>query len=259
MKEYTNRGLKLEYETWGEGTPLIFLHGMGGSVEQIRSTCEPLSGVQMIVPNFQGHGNSEFCEETYSFASLTEDLLELVRQLGLKKYYLAGISMGAAICLRMAEIVPEQICGMLLIRNAWTEHPMSEKVQLAYHDMAVSLRDQNFAEFQKSQGWKLVEGPSTYTRNAFTGPFHEEAALRCWQKYLRLPAQAPVDEIPSLPRELAVRILACRGDFVHPFAYGEYLHRRLPGSVFTEIPNKDEDPVRHKAMINQAVRELLAE
>lgn len=32
---FTHRGISLEYEVSGQGTPLVFLHGLGGSIRQI--------------------------------------------------------------------------------------------------------------------------------------------------------------------------------------------------------------------------------
>ena len=35
MDSFTHRGIHLEYEVTGQGSPLVFLHGLGGSVLQI--------------------------------------------------------------------------------------------------------------------------------------------------------------------------------------------------------------------------------
>jgi len=42
MPEFTNNCIRLNYEIWGEGIPFVFLHGLGGSIEQIRNTYQPM-------------------------------------------------------------------------------------------------------------------------------------------------------------------------------------------------------------------------
>ena len=106
MKTFTNRGLMLEYEVSGSGTPLVFLHGMGGSVQQIRDTYNAIDGVQLITLNQQGHGHSDVDWEGYSFDRLGDDVAALLDHLGIAQAYFAGISMGAAVSLNTAVRTP---------------------------------------------------------------------------------------------------------------------------------------------------------
>ena len=57
--------------------------------------------------------------------------------------------------------------------------------------------------------------------------------------------------------QVPVTILACRNDLCHPYEYGEYLEKHIPGAVLLEIPDKDKDGALHKQMINEAIREML--
>ena len=74
MEHFNIEGRDLEYEITGEGKPLVFLHGMGGSVEQIYSVYEAVPGISLIAVNQQGHGNSDACWETYDFEHLAADV-----------------------------------------------------------------------------------------------------------------------------------------------------------------------------------------
>ena len=258
MDSFTHRGIHLEYEVTGQGSPLVFLHGLGGSIQQIHGVYTLVPGVKLICLNQQGHGNSGADWESFGFDRLGEDVIALLDHLHLNKAAFAGISMGAAVCLNIALRFPERVEKLLLIRNAWTDQPMAEPVQNAYYDLGQALHRGGYEAFLQTEGWRIISGTSPYTRNAFTIPFQEDFNRENWQKYCILPGQAPVASLEGL-REISVPtlILANRTDFCHPFAYGEILSRYIPGSVFREIPDKDSDPAGHKEQINRAVAELM--
>lgn len=260
MRELIHRGLRLEYEVIGEGVPLVFLHGMGGSVNQIYSTYEPHPGVKLITMNQQGHGNSDAAWDSFDFYHLGDDAAALLDELQIDSAYFAGISMGAAVSLNVALRYPKRVKKLLLIRNAWTDKPMSEKVCRAYYDMGMALKKKSIEAFYETEGWEIVREPSAYTRNAFTCTFSDESCLKNWQKYLILPKKTPAESPEEFQKlTMPVTILANRNDLCHPFSYGEYMHKNIPNSIFMEIPDKDTDGAMHKQMINQAISNMLKE
>ncbi|HWQ57441.1 MAG TPA: alpha/beta hydrolase [Clostridia bacterium] len=258
MREFTHNGLRLEYSVRGEGVPFVFLHGMGGSVRQIDAAYDPIPGVQMISPNQQGHANSEADWTHYDFDHLADDVDALLDELQLPQAYLAGISMGAAVGLNFAARHPERVKKLLLIRNAWTDQPMSPKVRIAYRDLGTALKQNSIEAFYRSEGWAIVAEQGAYTRNAFISTFDDPACVKNWQKYLILPGKTPISSLGALQAlTMPIMILANRHDLCHPFECGVYLHESLPGSVFQEISDKDTDKDGHRADVNRAVRGML--
>lgn len=258
MQQLRNRGRNLEYMTEGEGIPFIFLHGLGGSVKQILSAYEPIEGIRLITMNQQGHGGSDAEWDTYDFDSMGDDVIALMDSLNLEQAYFAGISMGAAVCLNAAVRFPERVKKLMLIRNAWTDRPMSEAVQNAYYDLGIALRENSEEGFWKSRGGEIVSGESAYTRGAFEGAFADDSNRKNWKKYLILPKKTPIASVNELMGlSMPVTILANKNDFCHPFAYGEYLAERIPGAVLKEIPDKDADAAGHKKEMNKAIQAML--
>lgn len=258
MREFLHKGRKLEYIVRGQGTPLVFLHGLGGSVQQILQAYDPLEQVQLIALNQQGHGNSEADWKTYGFQEMADDVMALLDVLGIPKAVFAGISMGAAVCLNGAVRYPRRVKSLLLIRNAWTDQPMSQKVQKAYGDLGKALRQGGVEAFQKMEGWQIVRESSDYTRSAFLGAFLDPSNQKNWQKYEILPACTPISSLDELGTLfLPVHILANRNDLCYPFSYGERLYQAIPGSRFTEIPDKDRNPKEHREQMNRAIREMI--
>lgn len=256
MLEFVNNGLRLEYEVTGHGLPFVFLHGMGGSINQIYTTYAPIEGVQLITINQQGHGNSDVDWDKYDFSNLADDIVSLLEYLNIKKACFAGISMGAAVSLNVATRYPECVQKLLLIRNAWTDQPMLGKVQAAYHDLGMSLKEDNIEAFYRTEGWRIVKKASAYTRNAFIGTFHDPCCIKNWRKYLILPKKTPISSLKELNNlTMPVSILANRNDLCHPFAFGEYLRDSIVGAELVEIPEKEK--AGHKNGINLAIRHML--
>lgn len=254
MNKYLCRGLLLEYEDAGKGIPLVFLHGMGGSVDQIKKVYDPIDGVRLITPNQEGHGESKADWEYYDFEHLADDVVALLEHLSIEKACFAGISMGAAVCLNLAIRYPKRVKALLLIRNAWTDEPMSEDVCRAYADMGNCLKEGGLESFYQTEGWKIVNGTSDYTRTAFTGTFGDKSCEKFWEKYLILPKKTPISSEKALEDiTVPVTILSNKNDLCHPFEYGEYFHKRINGSEHVEIPDKDTDSSGHRKMINEAL------
>lgn len=257
MDQFVHHGVTLEYEMSGTGIPFVFLHGMGGSVEQIRSVYEPVRGVWLISMNQQGHGNSGADWDRYDFNHLGDDVIALLDYIGVEKAVLGGISMGAAVSLNVAVRYPQRVRQLLLIRNAWTDYPMPEDVQIAYQDLGYALQNRSIEKFYDSRGWRIVKETTDYTRHAFTSTFEDSACLRYWQKYLILPGKTPIPNTDVLKKlTMPVTIIACRNDLCHPYEYGSYLAGQIADASFVEIPDKDTDGMEHKRMINEAIREM---
>lgn len=258
MPEFVHRGIRLEYQAAGEGIPLVFLHGLGGSIRQIEGVYEEIEGVRLITMNQQGHGNSGADWETLDFDRMGDDVAALLKHLKIGQAYFAGISMGAAVSLNVAVRYPQSVKKMLLIRNAWTDRPMSSEVRQAYRDMGLALREGGVEAFYRTRGWEIVKKASAYTRNAFTSPFQDPVSVENWQKFLILPGKTPVTSAESLRNiKIPTTVLANRNDLCHPFAYGAYIHEQIPHSSLTEIPDKDTDGETHRRMIHQAVFDML--
>ncbi len=258
MSEFIHNNIRLHYETTGKGIPLFFLHGLGGSIEQVRNTYIPIEGVKLIALDQQGHGESEVDWDTYHFRTLAEDVIALADYLKIDQFYLAGISMGAAVSVNLAVSHPDRLKGLLLIRNAWTDKPMEKNIQRLFAECAKCLKKGNLSDYKKTKGYAFLSGISDYTTQAFCGYFTEKASLRNYRKFLVLPALAPIESPAVLSKvNLPAIVLANRSDLVHPFEYGTYYQKHIPGAKLYEIASKDADKALHKAAINKYISELL--
>lgn len=102
------------YEIIGEGIPVVLLHGFTGSSATWNSLIDyQPQGLQFIVIDLPGHGRTKG-NIIKTMESCCRDLYQLLRNLNLPKFFLAGYSMGGRTALTYARYFPETIQGLML-------------------------------------------------------------------------------------------------------------------------------------------------
>ena len=108
----TGDGCRLAYETAGEGSPVLWQHGLGADRKQPAEVFPSIAVVRRITLECRGHGDSSLCDpERLSIAGFAEDALALLDHLHIAKAVVGGISLGAAIALRLAAFHPDRVSG----------------------------------------------------------------------------------------------------------------------------------------------------
>jgi pimeloyl-ACP methyl ester carboxylesterase len=101
------------------GRPLLMLHGWAASAFSFRHAFDALGryGARVVAVDLPGFGLSEkpVVAGSYSSASYTEDIDQLIDALQIERAFLIGHSMGGGIALRYALDRPERVEGLGLI------------------------------------------------------------------------------------------------------------------------------------------------
>jgi pimeloyl-ACP methyl ester carboxylesterase len=106
----------LHYETFGEGEPLLWLHGFFGAGADWRYIFnEPPSGYRLIAPDLRGHGSSPNPSDVFSFRQAALDVLALLRRLNIKRAKAIGLSGGGIALLHMATAEPDSLASMVVV------------------------------------------------------------------------------------------------------------------------------------------------
>jgi len=106
--------MKLFYRKYGEGPPLIILHGLYGSSDNWVSVAKTISTrFTVFLPDLRNHGQSPH-NPIHDYNSMSSDIHELSEELGLGKYFLAGHSMGGKAAIFHAVKWPENLLGLLI-------------------------------------------------------------------------------------------------------------------------------------------------
>ncbi len=120
-------GLLTHYRTWGQGKPILLIHGFWSW----SSTWEPMakvlarSGYKSFAVDLKGFGLSEKPPKAdYSHRALARFALSFMEALGLERVPVIASSMGGNIALHLALRYPERVSALVLIAPAvfipWT-------------------------------------------------------------------------------------------------------------------------------------------
>lgn len=112
----TLRGVKIYYESVGEGEPLLLLHSGTRTGRMYDPFREELSArYRLIVPDLRGHGGSTNPEGEWSTREMALDMIALLDHLGIERVRGVGASVGGITLLHMATLAPERVEAMVLV------------------------------------------------------------------------------------------------------------------------------------------------
>lgn len=108
-------GTEIYYEVFGEGDPLLVLHGNGGSTKSVYRLLSRLSKqYKVITMDSRCHGKSACPEGDLSYDEMAEDVNSLIEHLNLESYTIWGHSDGGILGLILGYKHPERIKAMLI-------------------------------------------------------------------------------------------------------------------------------------------------
>lgn len=107
--------MKLFYRKYGSGPFLIILHALYGSSDNWITIAKNVSHrFTVILPDFRNHGRSPH-SQTHDYPTMCEDVRELAGDLNIRKFFLAGHSMGGKTAMHFALKYPERLEGLVII------------------------------------------------------------------------------------------------------------------------------------------------
>lgn len=102
--------INIYYETYGEGKPLVLLHGNNESISSFSQQVKVLSKqYKVIVLDTRCHGQSGCNEEILSYELFAEDVNGLLEELNIDNAYVLGWSDGGNTGLILAHQYPERV------------------------------------------------------------------------------------------------------------------------------------------------------
>jgi pimeloyl-ACP methyl ester carboxylesterase len=108
-------GLHMYYEVYGEGLPLVLLHGGMMTIDLAFATLIPaLAGRhQVIGVELQGHGRTADIDRKVTPAALASDVVGLLDRLGIDRAHIFGHSMGGAVTLELGVSHPDRVRSLV--------------------------------------------------------------------------------------------------------------------------------------------------
>jgi len=117
------RGINIYYETYGEGEPLLIIHGNGGSINNFIYQIPYFSkNYKVILADSRAQGKSVDKGDSLSYEMMTDDLNALLDTLHLNNCYVIGWSDGGINGLLLAMRHPDKVKKLAVTgANLWPE------------------------------------------------------------------------------------------------------------------------------------------
>jgi pimeloyl-ACP methyl ester carboxylesterase len=240
------------FEEHGRGTALVYSHGLGGSLDQVREDIGELPGVRLIFYDNRGHGRTSTRPDAIkpSFSRMAADLEALLDELGLGAAVIGGVSMGAGIALSFGRHYKARAKALILIRPAWLNSPNPPNLSII-SSIADRVerhgRERGLQLFENSEIYSSLEAAFPATARSLVETFSSpgiEARIPAIRSIL---ASAPFHSIEDL-QEIAVPtlVLGNQDDPIHPFEYAQRLAVSIPSAQLCKIPSKSENLQQHE-------------
>jgi pimeloyl-ACP methyl ester carboxylesterase len=115
-------GLKMYYEVYGNGKPLVLLHGSYMTIPLNWSHIIPMlsKNRKVIVAEMQGHGRTRDISRELSYEGMADDVSALLKHLKTDSADILGYSMGGGVAFQMAVRHPEQVRRLIVLSGTYT-------------------------------------------------------------------------------------------------------------------------------------------
>ena len=113
--------IKVYYEVYGEGEPLLLLHGNSGSIENFIYQIPELSKhFKVIAVDSRAQGRTSDSDQEITYALMASDMSELIDKLNLGRVNVVGWSDGGNIGLELAFAHPEKVLKVVTFGANYT-------------------------------------------------------------------------------------------------------------------------------------------
>jgi pimeloyl-ACP methyl ester carboxylesterase len=247
MPEISANGLTIHYTTEGEGPPLVLFHAATSSATEDWAAQRPVlrQHYTLYLPDARGHAATRWdTDQGWSHALLLEDAVAFADALGLERFHVAGLSMGAATALGLAITRPERVRSAVIAATGVEEEPRASVARRLMDPDTIETNDPAWAD-SLARRHDPVQGRGAWKRlmaairdDIIAQPLPSPEELR----RARLPILlAYGDRDPWVPLEQAVK-----------------LRRQLPDAQLFVSPAVGHVVTAQKAsLFNQAMLQFL--
>ena len=251
--------IQLYYESHGDGTPVLFIHGLGSSTRDWELQVPVFAeSYRVITVDMRGHGRSDKPPGPYSVRQFSEDTAAFMQALAIAPAHVIGLSMGGMIAFQLGVDHPELLRSLIIVNSAPTFKPRGLKEKLAAQQRLLLVR---------LLGMKKVG--EVLAKRMF--PKSDQAAIReqFVQRWAENDQRAYLESLKAIlnfdisdrVREITTPTLMVSADDDYiPVAAKEAVAARMPNARVTVIPDSRHGlPVEKPDAFNRVALDFLAQ
>ena len=235
-------GLQISYRSAGEGTPLLILHGWGGSFLSWEKVQRRLaaSGYYVICPDLPGFGKSADPPTPWDVGDYSGFLADFVGKIGLDGFSLLGHSLGGGLATRFVAEHPGRVKALVLCDAAVVTNRNNLDLR---QKIAFALTEGGYDFFSVPIFTRTLYRPAKEILGRITG-IHDYYLARgtmkgSFEKIMR-------EDLSGFASQIKVPTLLVWGkkDRTLPLKDGFLIERLIPASKLKVIEEADHNPHR---------------
>jgi pimeloyl-ACP methyl ester carboxylesterase len=252
LPSFRNADIRLHFEVYGEGRPLVFLHGGTVSFQTNYGAFGwhekfIAQGFHVVGLDFRGHGKSDKPHDarSYGTANVASDVVGLLDHLALDRVDLVAYSIGTAIALHLLQTIPARLGRVALVATG------DGLIGLPPHEFSRVLPALGVVAERSEYPHDLPKHAATYW-NFIEATGGDRAALKAFAQ----------SEYPPLSvadaRGITHSILVVSGDNDRVLGRGPRLASALGNAKYLEVPGADHFSLAADETVKDAVATFIA-
>lgn len=235
------------YRTYGEGPPLLLVHGLMTAGYSFRYVLEALGAhFHLIIPDLPGAGDASMPSAPLTPGAMACALVALVDALGVRGAPVIGNSMGGYLCMQAALLDPGLFAHIVNLHSPGVPTGRMQALRVATRILPsraildrLVARDPERWVHRNVHYWDETL-KSREEHRVFAAPLRTAAGRRCFHSSLRdtLDAGAMatfVEALRARPFPTPLTLVYAQRDPVVPPAVGQALRALVPAAAFIEL------------------------
>jgi esterase len=230
--------MHLHHESYGEGPPLIILHGLFGSLDNWRTMSKKLGRLfRVFAVDMRNHGRSPHSDD-FNYPLMAEDLKGFMDEHSLRSACILGHSMGGKAAMQFAVTCPDKVEKLVVVDIAPKDYPPRHNALL---QTLLSLDLEAFARRTEIDAALQTAIPDTAVRQfLLTNLIRNEAGVYAWRMNLEVIERHYSEIIGGLnsDQSFGKPVLFLKGensDYIQPDDY-PFIARFFPHAHLVLIP-----------------------
>lgn len=261
MPHADNRGVKIYYDSYGEGVPIVFLHPWttNGGIWYFQAFRFARTN-RVVVIDHRGHGRSDKPRSGYSIQEHASDVIAVLDAAGVKKAILVGNSIGGMIAMQVNLDHPGRVLGNLILSSGTglgegMPKEAADAFRTNYEATFGALLEGAVSAKSKRERPEIVDVmkahylvESNFPRYVFDSSFADPNGVFNWNIKDRLKTI----KAPTL-------VIAGEEDQATPVAANQMLADNIPGAAIRIVKDVGHFYQLERPMeFNEALREFVA-